>query len=257
MAKAMVLQAPGQLTMAEFPERPLREGEILLRVRMTGVCGTDRHLFLGHGSWAFPIIAGHEIVGEVVEVTDGAADVSIVFGGELRKGQRVALVPSSAPCGRCFYCLNYPHRTTLCRHRTVYGFRRCDEPPHLFGGFAEFVRVQPRSFLFVVPDDLPDERAVLTEPTAVALRAVERALAPGIPVIGEGLGIGRTALVVGAGPIGLLVIAVLKGMGVHRIIAADLSASAVGDGESVGRNGNGFGAAGRERRARKRHAKNS
>jgi len=223
MAKAMVLQAPGQLTMAEFPERPLRDGEILLRVRMTGVCGTDRHLFLGHGSWAFPIIAGHEIVGEVVEVMDGAADVSIVFGGELRKGQRVALVPSSAPCGRCFYCLNYPHRTTLCHHRTVYGFRRCDEPPHLFGGFAEFVRVQPRSFLFVVPDDLPDERAVLTEPIAVALRAVERALAPGIPIIGEGLGIGRTALVVGAGPIGLLVIAVLKGMGVHRIIAADLS----------------------------------
>jgi D-arabinose 1-dehydrogenase-like Zn-dependent alcohol dehydrogenase len=83
MAKAMVLQAPGQLTMAEFPERPLRDGEILLRVRMTGVCGTDRHLFLGHGSWAFPIIAGHEIIGEVVEVMDGAADVSIVFGGEL------------------------------------------------------------------------------------------------------------------------------------------------------------------------------
>jgi len=224
MAKAMVVQAPGQLTMAEFPERPLRDGEILLRVCMTGVCGTDRHLFLGHGSWAFPLIAGHEIIGEILEVTDRAADAIVVFGGELRVGQRVALVPSGAPCGRCFYCLNYPHRTTLCRYRTVYGFRRCDEPPHLFGGFAEFLRVQPRSFLFVIPDDLPDERAVLTEPTAVALRAVERALAPGIPVIGEGLGIGRRALVVGAGPIGLLVIAILKGMGVHHIIAADLSA---------------------------------
>ena len=94
MAKAMVVQAPGQLTMAEFPERPLRDGEILLRVCMTGVCGTDRHLLLGHGSWAFPLIAGHEIIGEIVEVTDRAADAIVVFGGELRVGQRVALVPS-------------------------------------------------------------------------------------------------------------------------------------------------------------------
>lgn len=217
----MVMTAPQQLTIAEFPERPLQDGEILLRVRLTGVCGTDRHLFWGHGAWAFPIIAGHEILAEVVEVTDGAADAVTVVGGALRNGQRVVLVPSGAPCGRCFYCLNYPHRTTLCRHRVVYGFRRCDEPPHLFGGFAEFVRVQPRSFLFVVPDDLPDERAVLTEPTAVALRAVERAMAPGVPVIGEGLEIGRRALVIGVGTIGLLVVAVLKGMGVHHIIAAD------------------------------------
>ncbi|MFN3420262.1 MAG: zinc-binding dehydrogenase [Armatimonadota bacterium] len=224
MGKAMVLEAPHQLRLSDFPEKPLNEGEILLRVRMTGVCGTDKHLFLGHGSWSFPIIAGHELVGEIVEVAEGAADAITVFGGELREGQRVVLVPSSAPCGRCFYCLNYPHRTTLCRNRFVYGFRRCDEPPHLFGGFAEFLRVQPRSFLFVLPDDVPDERAVLTEPTAVALRAVERALSPGIPVIGEGLGIGRRALVIGVGPIGLLVVAVLKTMGVHFIIAADISA---------------------------------
>ncbi|MCS7265996.1 MAG: zinc-binding dehydrogenase [Armatimonadetes bacterium] len=70
---------------------------------------------------------------------------------------------------------------------------------------------------------MTDERAVLAEPTAVALRAVERALTPGIPVIGEGLGIGRRALVIGVGPIGLLVVAILKTMGIHRIIAADLS----------------------------------
>jgi L-iditol 2-dehydrogenase len=121
----------------------------------------------------------------------------------------------------------------------VYGFRRCDEPPHLFGGFAEFVRVQPRSFLFLVPDDLPDELAVLTEPTAVALRAVERAMAPGLPLIGEGLSVGRTALVVGVGPIGLLIVAVLKGMGLHRVLAADLNsfrleqAAALGADETV------------------------
>ncbi len=224
MAKAMVMEAPQKLAMRDFPERPLSDGEILLRVRMTGVCGTDRHLFLGHGIWSFPIIAGHEIVGEIEEMTDGAETAITVFGGSLRIGQRVVLVPSSAPCGRCFYCLNYPHRTTLCQNRFVYGFRGCDEPPHFFGGFAEFVRVQPRSFLFVIPENLPDERAVLTEPTAVALRAVERALAPGIPFIGEGLGIGRRALVIGVGPIGLLVVAVLKTMGVHLIIAADLNA---------------------------------
>lgn len=159
MAKAMVIEAPQKLTLEDFPERPLKDGEVLLQVRMTGICETDRHLFLGHGSWAFPIIAGHEIAGEVVELTDGAKDAITVFGGELKVGRRVVLVPSSAPCGHCFYCLNYPHRMTLCQNRFVYGFRRCDEPPHLFGGFADFVRIQPHSFLFIVPDDLPDERA--------------------------------------------------------------------------------------------------
>lgn len=218
------MEAPQKLTVKDFSEQPLNDGEVLLRVCMTGICGTDRHLFLGHGSWTFPIIAGHEIVGEVAEVTEGADKAITVCGGELKIGQRVVLVPSSAPCGRCFYCLNYPHRTTLCQNRFVYGFRRCDEPPHLFGGFAEFIRIQPRSFLFVIPDNLPNERVVLTEPAAVALRAVERALTPGIPVIGEGLGIGRRALVIGVGPIGLLIVAVLKTMGVHFIIAADVNA---------------------------------
>ncbi len=234
MAKAMVLEAPQQLRLHTFPERPLQNGEALLRVRGCGVCGTDKHLFLGHGRWSLPVIPGHEIVGEVVEVTEKGLDTIKAFGGAWKEGQRAVLVPSSAPCGRCFYCLHYPHRTTLCRHRFVYGFRRCDEPPHLFGGFAEFVRVQPSSFLFFLPDELPDERAVLAEPTAVALRAVERALAPGIPLLGEGLGIGRTTLVIGTGPIGLLVVAVLKTMGVYRILAADLSAERLEMAQALG-----------------------
>ncbi len=224
MATAWVMERPGVLRQATFPETPIGSHEIVIKVRAVGVCGTDRHLYLGHGSFPFPLIGGHEIVGEVTEVGATAEEETVIWGGPIEVGRWVVVVPSSAPCGRCFYCINYPHRTTLCRNRFVYGFRRCDQPPHLFGGFAEYVRIQARSFLFLLPDDFPMERAVLTEPTAVALRAVERAFSPGLPIIGEGLGVGRRGLVIGAGPIGLLVTAVLRTMGMHKILVADISA---------------------------------
>ena len=82
-----------------------------------------------------------------------------------------------------------------------------------------------RSWIFKIPDELSGDRAVLTEPAAVATRAVERALGPGIPHIGEGLGMDKSVLVLGAGPIGQLVIAVLSHIGTDLIIASDLSQS--------------------------------
>lgn len=84
--------------------------------------------------------------------------------------------------------------------------------------------VGERSNIFRIPDTLSTERAVLTEPTAVATRAVERAMGSGIPRIGEGIGIGTRVAILGAGPIGLMIIAALRHVGVGTIIVSDLSA---------------------------------
>lgn len=234
MIRAAVLEEPEKLTVRNFDEPAVANDTIIFRTLLTGICGTDIHLYAGHLNVQFPLIPGHELVGVVEGIGRDAIDEMTVMGSKLREGDRVALVPSSAPCGKCYQCLNHPHRTSLCGDRTVYGFRSCAEEPKLVGGFSEYMVVTPGSFLFKLPDNLDTELATLIEPTAVALRVVERALAPGLPSIGEGLGIGGTALVVGTGPIGLLVIACLNHFGIHRTIAVDVNTARLGMAKELG-----------------------
>jgi threonine dehydrogenase-like Zn-dependent dehydrogenase len=222
--KAVVMVEPGKMEMRDFPKPEIAEDALLLKVDATGVCGSDKHSYLGHSKLNFPIIPGHEVVGTIEELGAKAQEVMSVVGGTLAEGDRVAIVPSSQSCGRCYNCIHTPHKTALCTGRTVYGFTNCEEPPYLYGGFAEYMYVHPRSWVFKVPERVLSRGiGVLAEPMAVATRAVERAYSPGIPHIGEGYGIGKTVVVLGTGPIGLLVIAVLRSTGAGRIIATDLS----------------------------------
>lgn len=220
-AQAAVMTQPGAMEIREFEVPPLASEAMLIRIDQTGVCGTDRHMYEGHMKVPFPVIPGHEFTGTVVQIGKTACEATTVVGGPLQEGDRVAVTPSSSPCGKCYWCLHYPHRTTLCPGRTAHGFLNCEQPPHLLGGFAEYLYLRPRSWLFKVPDGMDYARAVLAEPAAVALRAVERAFTPGVPIVGEGLSIGQTALVLGCGPVGLLVVAALKHLGLSRILAVD------------------------------------
>jgi len=222
--KAAVLVEPGTMEMREFPKPEITDESILLKVDACGVCGSDKHAYLGHSKLNFPLILGHEMAGTIEKLGTKAQDVMSVVGGPLAEGDRVVIVPSSQSCGKCYNCIHTPHRTALCTGRTVYGFTSCEEPPHLFGGFAEYMYIHPRSWVFKIPEAVQSRGiGVLAEPMAVATRTVARSYGPGIPHIGEGYGIGKTIVVIGAGPIGLLVIAVLRGTGAGRIIATDLS----------------------------------
>ena len=131
-------------------------------------------------------------------------------------------MPGSKNCARCYYCLRFPHRPTLCTSRTIYGFSNCEDPPHLTGEFSEYTYIHGNSWVFKVSEGIPEVLRVLTEPVAVATRAVERAHAPGVPQVGAGYGIGDSVAVLGCGPIGLLVIAVLRSTGAGTIIATDV-----------------------------------
>jgi len=221
--RAWVTVEPGKVVMEEFEVPTIPEDCALLKVEACGICGTDKHIYLGRSPTApFPFITGHEFIGTIVELGSKANDNMAVFGGPLKVGDRVVIAPSSMPCGHCYYCIHMPHRPPLCVNRSVYGFSSTKRPPSIWGGYSEYVYLHPKTYVFKVPKDMPMKRAILAEPMATGLRAVERAYSPGEPFMGHGYGVGRNAMVLGAGPIGLMVIASLRYSGASLIIAQDL-----------------------------------
>ena len=191
--RAAVLQADGRVVAADWPQPRIGPGELMLRVRGCGLCGSDIAKAVD-GAVRTPAVLGHEVVGEVVEVGAG----TLGFGRDDR-----VVVAHHVPCGECHYCRRGSE--SMCR-----AFKASSLDP---GGFAEFVRVPAanvRHAAFRVPDHLADEEASFVEPLACCLRAVDRArVEPG-----------DTALVVGLGSIGCLLVQLLRRAGA-RVAGAD------------------------------------
>jgi L-iditol 2-dehydrogenase len=190
----------------------------------SGICGTDKHTFRGEtqqyagtdhaSSTPFPIIQGHENVGIVTAIGDGGA--TAFDGTPLSVGDRVVPAPNRA-CGECEFCLgDYPYY--FCRRLENYGNSlTCAEAPFLFGGWAEYLYLRPRTPVFRVPDALPTNVAVLTELFAVthSLDLAAKMPRPG------GFRPGDTVAVVGIGPVGVVHVAKAALMGAARVIAID------------------------------------
>jgi L-iditol 2-dehydrogenase len=197
--KALVLKEYGRLAVDEVARPVPGPGEVLVRVRACGICGSDVHGMDGStGRRIPPLIMGHEGAGEIAEVGAGV--------GRWKPGDRVTF-DSTLYCGKCWYCLR--GEVNLCEERRVLGvscaeFRRD-------GAFAEFVAV-PERVLYRLPDSLSFEKAAMVEAVSVAAHAVGRA-----PLGGDGC-----AAVLGTGMIGLLVVQVLRAAGVRTVIAVDL-----------------------------------
>jgi L-iditol 2-dehydrogenase len=172
-----------------------KPGELLVRVRAAGVCGSDLDGFLGKSKKRVPpLILGHEFSGEVVTFENGAP--------EFRAGDRVAVFPLVA-CGECAYCRSA--RDHLCPARRVYGL-------DFHGGLAEYVSAPP-ACLFKLPDFISFVEGALVEPLANAVHVLGR-----LPPVK-----GRTGVVYGAGPIGALVCWMAKYVGAARIAVADVN----------------------------------
>lgn len=178
--KAIVCEEPGRLVLVERPEPKAGEGEVLVRIRRAGVCGTDFHIFRGKQPFlTYPRVIGHELAGEVVEAFPGSA---------LTPGQTVAIVPYLS-CMRCVACRR--GKTNCCQSIRVLGV-------HIDGGLCDLLAVPERN---VVPvGDLPVDEAAMIEFLAISAHGVRRA-APGA---------GDRVLVVGAGPIGMAAVIFAK-----------------------------------------------
>lgn len=200
--KALVLAEYGRLEVADVPRPAPGRGEVLIRVAACGICGSDVHGYDGSsGRRIPPIVMGHEAAGTVAAVGQGVTSC--------RPGDRVTF-DSTVSCGECAFCRRGD--VNLCDRREVIGVS-CGEYRR-DGAFAEFL-VVPERIVYPLPDAMPFAEAAMLEAVSVALHAVRM----------SGIRGGDTALVVGAGMIGLLTVQALRVAGCRRILVADVDAS--------------------------------
>lgn len=216
--RVALLERGGRITPGDWPRPTAGPGELVLRLRGCGLCGSDIAKIVGSDVPA-PVVLGHEVVGDVVEAGEGVAGFGV--------GDRV-VAAHHVPCGTCHYCRRGSE--SMCR-----AFKASNLDP---GGFAEYVRVPPpnvRHATFRIPGHLTDEEASFVEPLACCVRAVDRArLEPGDTVVVVGLGsIGclfvqlarrAGAVVVGADP-----------LAARTPLARSLGAAVAGDADSAAR----------------------
>lgn len=192
--KAIVYDRPGHFEVLDVPVPEVGDEDVLLRVLVAGVCGTDLHLHVGEFGPTYPLTPGHEIVGEVVRTGSRVADFAV--------GDRVTLDNTTA-CGHCVECRRA--RPAFCRNLVAQGV-------NALGGFAEYV-VASSTRCFPV-DDLDPEVAVFAEPTACVVHGLDvLQLSPGANV-----------LLFGAGPTGLLLTQLLAASGMGSVTVAAPSA---------------------------------
>jgi L-iditol 2-dehydrogenase len=197
--KALLLSEYGRLDIVDVPMPRPAAGEILVRVEACGICGSDVHGYDGaSGRRIPPLIMGHEAAGTVAALGPRVAGV--------REGDRVTF-DSTIYCGECEYCRK--GEVNLCNSRQVLGVSTPDFRRE--GAFAEYV-VVPERVIYGLPASIPFEQAAMIEPLAVAVHAVSLS-----KVTAD-----TTALVVGAGMIGLLVLQVLRDAGCKRVFVADI-----------------------------------
>jgi len=191
--KACVLHAVGQLVYQDVPDPVPEENEVLVRIKASGICGSDISRVLTKGTYKFPTIPGHEFAGEIVDVGKGASPGLI--------GKAAAIFPL-LPCRKCDMCEVGEYAS--CRNYNYFG-SRCD------GGFAELIAV-PVWNLVMCEEPLPFEQMAMAEPAAVSVHALMRA----------GVTLGDTVAIFGAGAIGLMLAGFAKAWGAGKVILLDI-----------------------------------
>ena len=180
----------------------------LCKVKMSTICGSDLHTIRGRRTEPAPLILGHEIIGEVVAVGNDLRNDG--FGETLGVGDRITW-SIMASCGRCFYCkLDLPQK---CEKLRKYGHTCCNEPPHLTGGYAEYIYLFGGTAIYKIPVSIPDEIAT---PANCALSTVINAVET------IGLHKGDTVLIQGAGLLGLNLVALAVEAGAKKICVTDV-----------------------------------
>lgn len=198
--KALLLTEYKQLELTDIPQPEVGPDDVLVRVQACGICGSDIHGWDGSsGRRIPPLVMGHEAAGIVAATGDRVTD--------LTEGDRVTF-DSMVSCGNCWYCRRGD--ANLCEQRMVLGVSCGDY--RRYGAFAEYISV-PQRIVYRIPDSLPFEHAAMIEAVSVAVHAANRT-----PVT-----LGDTAVVVGSGMIGLLVIQAIRLAGCSRVIATDVN----------------------------------
>ena len=209
--KAMLLSKYKHLEVVDMPKPEPGDNDLLVEVRACGICGSDIHGWDGSsGRRIPPLVMGHEAAGVVAATGANVSGFAV--------GDRVTF-DSTVSCGNCSACRS--GRINLCQNRQVLGVSCNEFRRH--GAFAEYVLV-PQNISYKLPEGLPFEHAALIEAVSIAVHAANRT-----PVK-----LGGTAVVVGSGMIGLLVIQAIRLAGAARVIAVDLDDAKLKIAQSLG-----------------------
>ena len=200
--EALVIHSPGDLRVEAYPTPAVMQGEVRVRVRTGGICGSDLHYYQHGGFGAIriqqPMVLGHEVAGVLAEVSP---DIT-----HLVPGDRIAVNPSH-PCGQCRFCqLGLQNHCLDMRY-----FGSAMRMPHVQGAFRQEIVISAAQ-AYPPSDRVSDAEGAMAEPLAVALHAVNRA----------GPLLGRKVLVTGCGPIGAMVIIAARRAGATEIVATDV-----------------------------------
>ncbi|AJG98222.1 theronine dehydrogenase [Clostridium beijerinckii] len=208
-AKISVLTGVKKMEVLELPIPEINDDEILVKVEGCGICGTDVHEYKGDPFNYIPVQLGHEGTGTIVKLGKNVkADYS---GKTLNVGDKV--VTGLKPCGACDTCVKHPERIHLCNGGEIFGLMP-GEKNYFNGWFGEYMKINAGGVVFNVSDMDLDLR-ILIEPAAVIVHAVEKAKEI------YNFKHDSNVLIQGCGPIGLLLLTLVRTMGVRNIIAVD------------------------------------
>jgi L-idonate 5-dehydrogenase len=200
--QALVIHSSGDLRVEDYPTPDVASGQVRVRIRTGGICGSDLHYYQHGGFGAIriqqPMVLGHEVAGVVEELAPGVSNLAV--------GDRIAVNPSH-PCGQCRFCqLGLQNHCLDMRY-----FGSAMRMPHVQGAFRQEIVIGAAQ-AYKLADGVSDAEGAMAEPLAVALHAVNRA----------GPLLGRRVLVTGCGPIGAMLIIAARRAGATVIVATDV-----------------------------------
>ena len=195
--KAAVLYGIRDLRLEDVPKPEISDNEVLIRVNASGICGTDIHIYRGEWKTNMPIILGHEFSGVIADVGREVKGLNI--------GDPVVAEPN-IPCGSCYFC-RMSERNYFCENLEATGVT-------VNGAFAEYVKVVA-SNVYRLPEGYNLDEAALIEPLACCVRGIDQAE----------IKVGDTVAIVGAGPVGLILLQLALQSGASMVIQTDMEDS--------------------------------
>ncbi|MBQ8319291.1 MAG: zinc-binding dehydrogenase [Clostridia bacterium] len=209
--KVAMLTATKNIEVKEFAIPELQDDDILVKVEGCGVCGTDVHEWKGDPFGIIPVTLGHEGTGEIV-----ALGKNVKFdtaGNPIKVGDKI--VTSVISCGECQICRNHPAQTNLCEKQGVFGLVPHNDANPFMGWFATHILIRDPGATYFVVNDLDLQERMLLELACVCVHALKRANSTGL------INFNSKVLVQGLGPVGLVMISVLRAAGINHVIAID------------------------------------
>ena len=209
--KVAMLTGTKKIEVKEFAIPALQDDDILVKVEGCGVCGTDVHEWKGDPFGIIPVTLGHEGTGEIIAL--GKNIKCDTAGNPIKVGDKI--VTSVISCGECYVCRNQPANTNLCDKQGVFGLIPHSDANPFTGWFATHILIRGKGATYFVVNDLDLKERMLLELACVCVHALKRANTTGL------INFNSKVLIQGLGPVGLVMISVLRAAGINHIIAID------------------------------------